>query len=43
MVLRKLNHEISPDFFERTFDLKKYVFINLRKQIRQKVEGVRAS
>jgi len=43
MVLRKINHEFSLDFFKGTFDLKKYVFINLRKQIRQKMEGFSAS
>jgi len=43
MVPRKPNHEFSLDFLRGTFDLKKYVFINLRKQIRQKMEGVSAS
>ncbi len=43
MVLRKLNHENSLDFFEGAFDLKKHVFINLRKQVRQKMEGFSAS
>ena len=43
MVLRKLNHRTSHDFFWDGFDLKKHVFINLRKQIRQKMEGVSAS
>ena len=42
MVLRKPNHRLSLDFFRDAFDLKKNVFINLRKQIRQKMEGIRA-
>jgi len=43
MVLRKSNHRLSLDFFQSAFDLKKHVFINARKQIRQKMEGVSAS
>jgi len=43
MVLRKQNHELSIDFFQGSFDLKKHVFINLRKQTRQKMEGFGAS
>jgi len=43
MVLRKSNHGFSLDFFKGAFDLKKHVFINVRKQIRQKMEGVNAS
>jgi len=43
MVLKKLNHRKDIDFLDSSADLKKYVFINLRKQIRQKMEGVRAS
>ena len=43
MVLRKPNHEFNLDLFEGTLDLKKHVFINLRKQIGQKMEGVSAS
>jgi len=43
MVLRKSNHRLSLDFFQSAFDLKKYVFINARKQIGQKMEGVSAS
>jgi len=43
MVLVKSNHIFSFDFLESTADLKKDVFINLRKQIRQKVEGISAS
>ena len=43
MVFRKSNHRRSHDFFWDVFDLKKYVFINVRKQIRQKMEGFSAS
>ena len=43
MALRKSNHRLSLDFFQSTFDLKKHVFINARKQIGQKREGVSAS
>ena len=43
MVSRKTNHEFSLDLFTGTFDLKKYVFINVRKQTRQKMEGISAS
>ena len=43
MVLRKPNHRLSVDFFRGAFDLKKHVFIDARKQIRQKMEGVSAS
>ena len=43
MVLRKPNHRLSLDFFRGVFDLKKHVFINARKQIRQKMEGIGAS
>jgi hypothetical protein len=43
MVLKKLNHEIFFDFLIGAADLKKYVFINLRKQTRQKMEGISAS
>jgi len=43
MVLRKLNHRISFDFFRGAFDLKKHVFIYIRKQTRQKMEGFSAS
>ena len=42
MVLRKLNQRLNIDFFQGTADLKKHVFINLRKQIRQKMEGIGA-
>ena len=43
MVLRKPNRECSLDFLKGAADLKKHVFINLRKQIRQEVEGISAS
>ena len=43
MVLKKLNHRIVFDFLKSAADLKKYVFINLRKQISQKMEGFSAS
>ena len=42
MVLKKLNQRINLDFFQSAADLKKHVFINLRKQIRQEVEGLSA-
>ncbi len=43
MVPIKPNHELHLDFTKGTADLKKHVFINLRKQIRQEMEGVSAS
>jgi uncharacterized membrane protein YvbJ len=43
MVLKKLNQNIFIDFLSGAVDLKKNVFINLRKQARQKMEGIRAS
>ena len=43
MVLRKPNLDVSADFFQDAFDLKKYVFIYIRKQIRQEMEGISAS
>ena len=43
MVHKKPNHRLNRDFFEGAADLKKHVFIDLRKQIRQKNEGVSAS
>ena len=43
MVLRKLNHRLNVDFLQGAADLKKYVFIYVRKQIRQKMEGIGAS
>ena len=43
MVALKPNHRLNVDFLKGAADLKKHVFINLRKQIRQKMEGVSAS
>ena len=43
MVLRRLNHRLNLGFFEVAADLKKYVFIDVRKQIGQKMEGISAS
>jgi hypothetical protein len=43
MVLKRLNHRNIIDFLRSAADLKKYVFINLRKQTRQKMEGISAS
>ena len=43
MVFRKQNHRTSHDVFWDAFDLKKHVFIDARKQIGQKMEGVSAS
>ena len=43
MVLRKPNQKKSDDFYWGAFDLKKHVFIDVRKQTRQKMEGVSAS
>ena len=42
MVSRKLNHRLGLDFFKDAFDLKKHVFIDARKQARQKMEGFSA-
>ena len=43
MVLRKRNQIYKIGYFHSAAaDLKKYVFINLRKQIRQKTEGISA-
>jgi len=43
MVPRKPNNRFNLDFLTSTFDLKKHVFIDLRKQIRQEMEGISAS
>ena len=43
MVLSELNHIQNADFFKGAADLKGNVFIYLRKQTRQKMEGVSAS
>ena len=42
MVPKGLDHVINNDFSLSTADLKKYVFINARKQIRQEREGISA-
>ena len=42
MVSRKSNYRLSLDFFRGTLDLKKYVFIDIRKQTGQKMEGISA-
>ena len=42
MVLGKSNRKLCLDFFRGAFDLKKHVFINVRKQTRQKMEGLSA-
>ena len=43
MVFRKSNQRVNLDFLKGAADLKKHVFINVRKQIRQKMEGISAS
>ena len=43
MVLKKLNLNNSFDLLDGAADLKKYVFINLRKQYRQERSGFCAS
>jgi hypothetical protein len=43
MVQKKKDHKNTFDFLKSAADLKKYVFINLRKQDRQKMEGICAS
>ena len=43
MVFNKLNNRKVFNFLISAVDLKKYVFINLRKQVRQKMEGISAS
>ena len=45
MVLKKPNHRLNLDFSKDAADanLKKHVFINVRKQIGQKMEGFSAS
>jgi hypothetical protein len=42
MALNKLNHKFNFDFLKSVLDLKNYVFINLRKQTRQKMESISA-
>jgi len=43
MVLRKSNYRLNLDFLKGAADLKRHVFIYIRKQIRQKEEGLSAS
>ena len=43
MVPKRLNHRLNVDFSWGAAGLKKYVFINVRKQIRQEMEGIGAS
>ena len=43
MVFKKLNHKTVFGFSKSTTDFKIYVFINSRKQTRQKMEGISAS
>jgi len=43
VVSRKLNYRLNLNFFQDAFDLKKHVFIDIRKQVRQKMEGISAS
>ena len=43
MVFRELNQRFNIDFFRGAAELKKHVFIYLRKQIRQNMEGISAS
>ena len=42
MVLKGLNQILNVDFSRGAVDLKKHVFINSRKQVRQKREGISA-
>ena len=43
MVPKRLSHRLNVDFSWGAAGLKKHVFINVRKQIGQKREGVSAS
>ena len=43
MVLKGANQILNVDFSVGAAGLKKHVFINTRKQIRQKMEGISAS
>ena len=43
MVPRKPNRRFNLDFLRGAADLKKHVFINVRKQTRQEMEGISAS
>ena len=42
-MFKKLNQILNVDFLKDAADLKKYVFIDTRKQIGQKMEGFGAS
>jgi len=42
MVLKGFNQILNVDFPRGAVDLKKHVFINPRKQVRQKREGISA-
>jgi len=42
MMLNRLNHRLGLGFLFGLADLKKNVFINVRKQIVQKMEGINA-
>ena len=42
MVLKGFNQILNVDFSWGAVDLKKHVFINSRKQVRQKREGISA-
>ena len=43
MVLKGFNQILNTDFPKGAADLKKHVFIDARKQTRQKMEGIGAS
>jgi len=43
MVPKKPNYRIDVNFLDGAADLKKHVFINVRKQTRQEMESVSAS
>ena len=43
MVFKNQNHRSILDFYLGAADLKKHVFINVRKQTRQEMEGISAS
>ena len=43
IVLKEFNYELNLNFSQDNADLNLNVFINVRKQTRQKVEGISAS
>ena len=43
MAFKELNHGLNLDFIRGAADLKLHVFIYIRKQVRQKMEGISAS